>query len=393
MATVKTILYTRYKSKDGTYPIIIRLIDRTKQKLHPVGYKVKDSQFKNGQVIKHEDAAIINSVIDVELGKAKRYIADCKIKGIAPDITLAFSSVNSHSFSEYLKKRAANYKAKGQVIMFQKCERFVKELGAYYGGEVFFTDITIDKLRGLEAYLKDLPNSANTIAKKYDFLSRFYGNALAEGLVTGENPFKKYKVKTEPVKKEKLTVKELEALRDIPLKVGAAALARDLFLFAYYCKGIRFETVITMPKTALNNDRLHFRTNKGKKHLSVRVHSKLRTIIDKYIDNESEYLFPVLHTPYEELKRNPFIYKKAIDVANTTTNRNLRIAVKLAGIKKQITFHNSRHTLAYHMKGVTNSILAITDILGQSKSEITERYLKELDDEFLDAELEKLYGK
>lgn len=394
MATVKTILYTRYKSKDGTYPIIIRLIDRTKQKLHPVGYKVKEGQFKNGQVIKHEDAAIINSVIDVELGKAKRYFADCKIKGVAPDITLAFAGVKSHSFVAYLKKRAEQYDAKGQVIMRDKAKRAAKELECFWGRDVFFSDITPDKLRDFDVYIKQQgARSANTRAKKFDFFGRWYGSAVKEGLVTGPNHFKEYHIQTEPVKKEKLTRKQFADLEGLQLKDGAVRLARDMFCFSYYCKGVRFETVVTMPKSAVANNRLYFQTNKGKQHLSVTLHSKLKAIVDHYINNDTPYIFPVLKQPIEELLRDADGYRSAIGSANTIANRNLKIAASLAGIRHPLNMHQSRHSFAFHLKQVSDNIHVIKDSLGHSKSDITERYLKELDDEFLDSQLEKLYGK
>lgn len=389
MPTAKAILYKRYQSKDKTYPIVIRLIDGSRQKLHTIGYKVLESQFKAGQVVKHEDSAIINSVIDTELLKAKKYFADCRAKNIPVDLALAFSDVKSHSFTGYIKKRGEQYKAKGQVIMWRKAQRLSKELESFYGREVYFTDVTPEKLRDFDAYL--LPNVANTRIKKFEFLSRWYGNALDEGLVTGKNPFKGYKIQSVPVKKEKLTKAEMEALESLPLKSGAVKLARDLFLFSFYCKGIRFETVITMQNSAVDDNRIHFQTNKGKKFLSQHLHSRLKAIVEAY-GADNGYLFPVLTEPLAELTKDPFAYRKALDVANTLTNRNLKTAAKLAGIKKPVTFHIARHTFAYLLKQVSSNIHVIKDSLGHSKSDITEVYLKELDDQFLDAELHKLYG-
>jgi site-specific recombinase XerC len=55
--------------------------------------------------------------------------------------------------------------------------------------------------------------------------------------------------------------------------------------------------------------------------------------------------------------------------------------------------HHARHSLAFHLKQTSGNIGAISDILGHSRSQITEVYLKSLDDEYLDPILSKVYGR
>ena len=82
-----------------------------------------------------------------------------------------------------------------------------------------------------------------------------------------------------------------------------------------------------------------------------------------------------------------------IDIRNSIQNERLQKAAKEAGIKTHITMHVARHTFATHLRSTTNSIHIIKDALGHSSTQQTEEYLKELQDEILDVEMDRLYGK
>lgn len=80
MATVTPLLNTKHQSKDGTYQIIIRVIDGQRQRLIPVGHKILEKHWIESKVSgKHPDAAVINSAIATKEAEIKRYLADCQI--------------------------------------------------------------------------------------------------------------------------------------------------------------------------------------------------------------------------------------------------------------------------------------------------------------------------
>lgn len=392
MATVKAILNTKYKSKDGSYPIVIRVIDGTNQRHHPIGEKVLEKYFEDGQVTQsHPEADIINAIIDEEVLKAKKYFADCRIKNIPVDLDLIFKEIKSHSFTGYLRHRAGQHKEAGQREMELKVNRFIKEFGLCFGREIYFNEVTADLLRVYDTWLMKAgegkqANSANTRAKKFEFLGKYYGNAIDEGKASSPNPFKKYKIKTTPVKKEKLGADAIKVIEDLPLKSGGLKLSRDLFLFSYYCKGLRFENCISMPKSAINNGRLIYTINKANRPMSTLIHPKLKSIIDTYINNETDTIFGRFNLGY--LVKNK---RSIIGSENAYINKCLKDIAMMAGIKP-FSFHQARHTFAFHLKKVSDNIHVIKDSLGHAKSSTTEAYLQSLDDEFLDSEVAKLYG-
>jgi site-specific recombinase XerD len=159
--------------------------------------------------------------------EAKKYFADCKINGKKPRIELIGTGHTSHSFIEYLNHRAAQYRSKGQIVMDRKLRRFAKELQGCFSRDVHFDDLHADSLRTFEAYLIAQDNCNNTRHKKYKFLGEFFAHAMDEGIASGPNPFKKYKIPKEPVKKDKLTSDEIRAMELADLAEGPVNDARN----------------------------------------------------------------------------------------------------------------------------------------------------------------------
>lgn len=407
MATVKPLLDTRYKSKDDRYPIIVRVRNGADKRDIPTGYKTTIAHWKGDQVSgKHPDARLINSHIDHKVSEAKQYIAECNLHNRPIRLDLIGQSRASYSFNAFLLHRAKQYAAAEMYVMEAKVRRFDREFRICFtpgltfddldedtrlkrplrGNETYFDDINQDVLRVYETFLIKQGNVNNTRHKKFEFLGKFYTEAINDGKAPDPNPFKLYKIQSKPVRKEKLTEEELKAIEDLKLQPGPVNDARNLFLFSYYCKGARFENCVTVKRVDVINDRILFKTNKGNKFISVKIHSRLQAIISAY---EGEFLFPYI----KELPVGKKAYKGKIDSLNTVVNCNLKIVAQLAGISKPLTFHIARHTFAFHLKKKTDSMHVIQDSLGHSKSSTTEQYLQALDDEALDKEMDKLYGE
>ena len=385
MPSAKAVLKKDYQSKDGTYPLKIRLQDGKKLKYINTDYKLSESQFINGVVKKHQDAEIINGIISELINKAKIYFADCAINGRAVNLDHAFKKSVSMNFGEYLMHRAAQYKEKGKVIMWQKLTRYDKELTECFG-RLFLDEITTDQLRKLENYMIKNGNKPNTIAKKFSILRQMFSSAAKESRYLEPNPFEDYKIQTYPAKKAKLKIEQIEAIENLELS-GAYNDARNLFLFSYYCKGARFENCIFLERKNIIDGRIFFHTNKGQKYISVLISQKLRRILDQY--PAGQFVFPYI----KETPADQFIYRSVKDSANTLVNRYLKVVTGLAKIPFPVTFHQARHSIAFHLKKAKVETNFIQDILGHSSSRTTEIYLKSLDDESLDEEMKKIYGE
>jgi integrase len=386
MATQTTLLRP-YKAKDGTQQIVIRVEHEGKQRVIPVGRKVHEKNWSGARVIKHPDQVIINSVIASKEAEINRYLADCQLHGKPIRLDLIGTGKDSYSFTEYLDHRAAQYEASEKPVMHSKVMRFALEIRAAFGAEVYFEDVTLDWLRRLEQYYISIGNIDNTRHKKFKFLREFFGQAIKEGKASSPNPFEDYKIVPKPVKKEKLTEAQIKAIESLQLAPGPVNDARNIFLFSYYAKGQRFEVCATLRRDQINDGRIYFKTNKGNAFLSVKIHERLQAILGTY--PTGEFIFPYIKSIPEKKKA----YLSMVGTANTMVNRNLKVVGGLAGIPFPLTVHLARHSFAYQLKKVSDNIHVIKEALGHSDYRITETYLKALEDERIDEDMEKLYGK
>lgn len=386
MGTAKPYLDTRVTRKSGLYPLYVIVEHREDQRFIPVGFRIKPNQWAKNRVKNHEHATVINSKILNILQEATKHFADRTLNDLPVDIYLIGTGRTSHSLPQYIEYRAKQLLTRGSYSMNKKYNRLAFDIRACFN-EMLFSQITPDALRILEGHLAEKSkNKPNTIHKKFQTLGEIFKAAVEDGKATGRNLFKEYKIKTTQAKKEKLSRNELEAIEALE-PGGMTAISRDMFLLSYYCKGQRFENVLFLKLEQIKNGRIHFATNKSRKFISVKIHSKLQQILDRY--QNKGYVFPLV-------KKEPADRAEAISVKgtwNAVINKHLKIIQQEAGIETKLTFHLGRHSFAYHMKGVTESIHVISDSLGHSSTRITEIYLKALDDERLDKEVGKLYGE
>jgi site-specific recombinase XerD len=342
------------------------------------------------------------------VSEAKQYIAECKLHKKPIRLDLIGKVRQSYSWNEYILHRADQYGEKEMMIMERKARRCDREFrvfntpGLTYadlladekagrplrGTELYMDDINADLLRNFEAFLVKQKNGNNTRAKKFEFLGNWFQDAIKEGMVPGPNFFREYKIQEKPVKKEKLTEAQVKAIEDLQLKPGAINDARNLWLFSYYCKGNRFETCITCRRDMIHDGRVFLQMNKGEKFQSIKIHGRLQAIINQY-QGDSTFLFPYI----KELPAGGKAYLKIIGSRNVIVNRNLKIVASLAGITTKLTFHIARHSFAIHLKKKSDNMHVVQDALGHTEGRTTEIYMRALDDEFLDKEMDKLYGE
>lgn len=394
--TCVPFLDTRTPRKSCLYPIYIRITDGNFQKLIPVGFKINpDHWAKNAVKKNHPQSTIINAKITDIISDIHQKSAEAQITGKPFRPELIGTGKTSHSFIDFIMKRAEDYEKRDMPVMNKKLYRMSKELRALFP-DLTFADVSPELVRNLDGFLIEQGNTANTRYKKIKMYGEFYEQAGKEGKHDGRgNPFKDYKIKTTKPHKEKLTKQELKKLEDAEL-IGAADLARDIFLFSYYCKGQRFGDCLLSKRSDIRNGRVYFTQGKTDKAVSVLIHDRLQAIIDKYEPlivskingKEQGYVFPYVkvepRTKSEKLS--------IVGTFNTIVNRNLKLVAALCGIDKTLTMHIARHTFASHLRDVTDSIHAIKEALGHTHYRTTEEYLNSLDEKITDVEVGKLYN-
>ena len=239
-----------------------------------------------------------------------------------------------------------------------------------YKQNILFSELNYEFLSEYEKFLYAKKLSINTINKHFTHIRKFVNLAINKELFElNKYPFRKFKPKTEMVKREFLTPEELEAIEVIQLSKEKEYLQKSLDMFLFCCyTGLRFSDV-----TALNNDNITIEDAKYWIVIKMQKTSEEVRIPLSALFNKKGVTILKRYT-LEDSKK-PFFG----DLSNAQINEHLKEVVKLAGINKKITFHAARHTQATYLlyKGV--SITTVQKLLGHKKIQTTQIYTKIMD--------------
>lgn len=392
MAKVKAILNKRYKSEDG-FQIVIRVSHKDDKRFYDTTYACDEEHWDEvNQLVKGKwlDKEKINAKIKSMKAEVVNYELACQVNKETFDLNKLFKrKETTGSFIDWLKGEMEGYETKKKEEHAQSYEKIIKNL-TKWKKEVLYADLLADRvLDKLEGFLRtECKCGANTIQSRFSIMRSAWNRAMRNGGAPSPNPFVGYKVKGEKNKKEKLTKDEIEMLWNAKLTRPNRRLARDLFLFSYYCRGIRFENVIKMKKADIANGVAQFQIVKSNKPGRQEIHPRLKTIIDRHSENDSEYIFPIVPAGMDVSTKKFLSLKRT---KGTRINESIESTMKQLGIKKKITMHCARHSFAYHLLLNNVPLKVISQALGHSKVSTTERYLAELDSKEVDNHVDDLY--
>lgn len=328
------------------------------------------------------------------------------------------------SFFQYLLKRAEDLYMERRVssrrfyITLYGTLRDYQKYRGKQGCDLLFKEITLSFLSDFEQWLTGLtsshtgkPLSPATISTYLSTMSKTINRAIKiDAIIKPEdNPFLRYPIKGCKLTKDKLNASEIakiEAL-DIPTE-SRLYMTRDLFLFSFYCAGIRRSDCLRLRWRNVTDDgRLQYKMSKTGKSQNILLVPQARKIIDYYRTSASrpdDFIFPVTtrrdtlncyKIDQDKTRLDPCTALKIYNIGNhigARINRHLKIIARMSGISKNITFHVARHSFAHVAKerGADNIILR--DLLKHSSLNTTERYIGSFGDEGNDRALQAIFG-
>lgn len=373
--------------------INIRLTKERKSKYISLAYKVDTQQFKSGAVQnwvngRHPDAVFINAVIEKKRKLAVEAVtmAELEDREVTLDqiaaIVKSNKGVTGGSFFQAITDRALFHYANNAPGSYYKYNIVRQHLEKAWKRDYSPNQITVAQVEQFRLYRKKLNIHDNTIKKELQFL----GTAF-KSVCKAQNPFELVKINPIPTKVEKMNQDEINRMEKVKL-TGTADMARDMFLFSFYTQGMRFENVCMMPKNCIKEGFINYQMNKGQKHREIKAHIRLIAIVNKYKNSPGPFLFPILKSTPGDVwqKRN------LIGSCNAEINQYLKLAANAAGITKNLTFHQARHSFAYLALKSGVSYAELKDMLGHTSFATTQKYLDNLSDDVLNTAGSKLYG-
>ena len=172
-----------------------------------------------------------------------------------------------------------------------------------------------------------------------------------------------------------ISEKELKLIANIRLPENSSiALARDIFMFSFFMRGMPFVDIAYLRKTDLKNGMWTYCRRKTNQCLKVEWEKAQQNIIDRYSRQtaDSPYLFPIIlkedGTEYQQYQR-----------MQININRALKRLGKMAGLKMPLTTYVARHTWASVARDMNIPISIISEGMGHNSIKTTQVYLNSID--------------
>lgn len=396
--TVKVLCYKSKTLSNGEHPLMLCVCKDNKRKYQSLGISVSAEHwdFKNNRPndrCPNRERIII--LINEKVNEIQRIALDKQIAG--RDYT-ASTLIESSKPTDNSKKTVGDYfltyidnlKKENRLryagmyeISYNSFIKFNKHL------DIPFSDIDVAWLKRYEAWGKSQNLSVSTISTRIRHLRAVFNLALLEHAIKSDcYPFHTYKVSklNRATAKRALSKTDIQNIMEYQGKSPMEQLAIDLFTFSYLCAGINFIDMAKLKQPNIQENQLVYNREKTKKLIIVPLQEPAMQIIEKYNNDKSPFIFPILSN----------FHKSEVQVANrlhkvlAKINKHLKeIGVKL-NLPIPLTTYVARHSFATVLKraGVSTSI--ISESLGHSSERITQVYLDSFDKEQIDTAMKAL---
>lgn len=229
-----------------------------------------------------------------------------------------------------------------------------------------------------ESYLRKNGLTLNTISFYMKRLRAIYNKALEQYGLEDRNPFIHSFTKNTPTAKRALTAENIHQIVAATTITEEEALARDLFLFSFYTRGMSFVDIAFLEKGSLKDGQLIYKRKKTGKELRVAWRPCMQEIADRHPSLDGKHLLGIVNQNIVTDVRKQYHYRQC------RVNKALQKFARRIGMQMKVTMYCARHSWATIAKEKNIPISVISDSMGHNSEKITRIYLKSINDDVID---------
>lgn len=401
MATFKFVLREDKLRTDGNAPVYFRITsNRRSSHLHsniwlPPRYWNPKTQ---GVRRSHTNHTKLNDEITRLRTEAQSVYLDLQRRGsvTAKAIKNALQGTGATSLYDYVEAYRESWK--GQSFQeYKKIGVLLNKLRAFWKRkDLRFTDVDTDFILAFDSFMREeYGNKKSTRQVNLRILRGAFKRAVQEGkIASSDDPFVYYKIGSSTGTRERLPYAKVQSMEGLDLPEGSKLdLARDLWLFSFYCHGVRFGDLISLRWRNVVDGRLRYTMMKNGKLKEAKLKDVPLGLLDKYRPPEPEpdtFIFPVLDPGLDY--SDPFFHRRKISSANAPLNAELKHLAPLIKTDVNLTFHVARHSFADYARSHSGDIYAVSKALMHSKISTTQGYLESMDQDAVDKMTDGLFA-
>jgi len=393
MTTVKVQLNKYRALRAGRYPLVFQIIHRRSKRLLYSPYHLYEENFdiSRKRVVNRRgrhvaDLSLINAYIESSLSELRQAIdslEDGAEEYSVSDIIELYRSNQDHSFVvPYMRRLIDTISGEGRTGTACAYRSTLNCLLRYLKKNecLSFEDISVRWLNNFVSHLHSSGLKPNTVNFYLRILRAVYNRAYKEEVPGAHfiSPFRKIQIGAVRTAKRAVS-KEciLQIARERTLNDERLSLARDLFLFSFYSRGMPFVDMAFLRYSDISGDTIRYTRRKTGQPLNVMMEEPLRCLVEKY-RNEGEYVLPILKSGSKMLYVQ---YQNAL----RRYNRQLGNLSSELHLPVPLTSYVARHSWATIARSNGIPVSVISEGLGHSSEKITYTYLAALDPSVLNA--------
>lgn len=239
--------------------------------------------------------------------------------------------------------------------------------------EILLDDIDSAMMIEYETYLKKRGVCPNTSSFYMRNLRAIYNRAVEKELTVQRYPFKYVYTGIGRTRKRAVSLSVIRKIRDLDLtQQPDLDLARDIFMFSFYTRGMSFIDMAFLKKKDLQMGILSYRRQKTHRQLNIKWEKPMQKIVAKYDTKKTPYMLPLIRNA-DTSERTQYLN------AAHLINHRLKKIGQLLNLPIPLTAYVARHAWASIAKSKNISLGTISEAMGHNSERTTQIYLASLD--------------
>lgn len=390
MASIKVkFRYPSSPDKEGT--IFYQILHERKQRQYVTEYHIPSNEWDekkcairfNGNPDRKAFFLSIKERVRWDMERFRKIIHHLDETGLdysVNDIVDEFQRyANECSIFNYMERIIIKLKQNGKI---RTAETYTAALNSFKkfrkDEDMMFDSLNCETMESYEAWQHQRGVSSNTSSFYIRILRAVYNRAVEEEIVENRNPFRHVYTGIEKTVKRALPLKIIRKIINLDLSlIPHLDFARDMFILSFMLRGMSFVDMAYLKKTDMNDGYIRYRRSKTGQQLTIEWTDDMQRILDKYPENESDYLFPIIK---KRGVNERFVYRNV----GYNINHNLKTIAKRLGITIPLTMYVARHSWASAAKAKGIPLCVISEGMGHDSETTTQIYLASLDTSVVD---------
>lgn len=244
--------------------------------------------------------------------------------------------------------------------------------------DIMLDCINSEIMEAYEAWQRQRGLTPNTISFYFRILRAVYNRAVDEDITEDRAPFRHVYTGVDKTVKRALPLAIIKKIRKLDLSLNPALdYARDMFMMSFMMRGMSFIDMAYLRKVDRQNGYITYRRRKTGQKLIVQWTHEMQTILDKYPENKTHYLLPIIRIA-------GINERSAYRNISYNINRGLKEIARRVGVTLPLTLYVARHSWASAAQSKGIPVSVISEGMGHDSEATTRIYLASLDTSAVD---------